>query len=111
MQDIECERTGAVDGSRDAVGRPCGVVRDVGAWRSYECTSSSKVPQPQSEWEALLAHLHNTPADREGWNRLVCLAVGSGDSSQIKAAYDSLLEVYPGAVSHHLIDHVCVSLQ
>ncbi|GBE79055.1 hypothetical protein BKA93DRAFT_785197 [Sparassis latifolia] len=64
-------------------------------------------PPPQSEWDALRAHLREKRYDADGWQNLVNIAEDSGDIEKIKDTYEGLLEAYPNTSSAQIayLDH------
>ena len=105
MQDVKHEAMDTADDAGNAAGPSSSGLQDVNAQQSPNGANGSSEPQqPQSEFEILLASLRAAPVDPEGWNKLVRLAEDSGDITQIKEAYDSLLKVYPNTVRFFVIN-------
>jgi hypothetical protein len=73
----------------------------------YVTATMSDLDALQTEWDVLRAQLHERPHDPDGWNRLVRLAEGAGDTTQIRETYDGLLAVYPGTVRASAIATLC----
>ena len=55
-------------------------------------------PAPVSEYDVLNNQLKENPRNPEGWRRLIDWVENSGDTEKLRAAFDTLLQIYPNTV-------------